>query len=151
MKLTNGQIVGLLGSPVFRVDGALISLHGRSHIVEMGDKKVMETLPYHLGVGTRMAVAMMISTLGKPLEACHRVHQELVKAYTAKARAAHEPFAAGQPSYENCSRDVQELMDVEVEVGDLTKIKLVDLHVDENRIDPRHVVALMPVTDTTSR
>ncbi len=147
MKLTHAQVIALVGNTAFNVQGALVGIHGHQQSVKIDDKNVMETIPHTLGLGARMSIALAFAALSKAGDAFEKVRQGLVTEYTAKAAAAKQPFTVGSPVHDECLSKIQELLAMTCEVGGLKKIKLTDLNVDENKLNPMLLVTLMPLLE----
>ncbi len=148
MKLTNSQIVSLVGSAAFKAEGALVGIHGRQQSVKLDDGKVaMETVPHTLGLGARMAIALAYTSLTKSAEAFEKVRSDLVAEYNVKATAAKQTFVAGSPLHDECLVKINDLLAMSIDVGTIKKIKVTDLNVDENKLSPMLLVALMPLLD----
>ncbi len=147
MLLTNSQIIALVGSQTLRVEGALVQVHGRMQSVKLAEGTMMEVIPHDLGLGARMSIALIMSSLTKVAQAFEKVRMDIAKSYEARAKAASERFIPGAPMHDECSLKIQELFAMETDVGSLPKIKLVDLKVDENKLNPMLVVTLMPLLE----
>lgn len=167
-KLSNRQIIELMGNGALGYPSALTDAHGRAIPVKGDDGKAakgrdgsvaIDTDPYDLAPGARTALSLIMMKLRPVAEAFEQARAGLAKTYVAKSKKLDgedkkwrdAPFTIAQhPLNLDYSNELEALLDKEVEIPRLPKVKYEDLKVNVNKIPPDVVARLERILDMTA-
>lgn len=138
MKFTNQRIRSLLT--------ALVALDGAEKIAQLGNglNQVVRK-PYKLAAKTRMAIARNIANLAEARSAFDKAHRGIIEEIAGPGQQNIDP--ADTDKMAELSKQFAELLETEVDLPTLAKIKASALNVEDNEIPQSVIADLMPLLD----
>lgn len=144
------------------ITNALKSLHGqRKVIVDKEGKAVMqdgqiatEVIPFDLGAGVRLNVALMLMKLTPIVTAFEQTRDQVInkaKRDTTSEGSAMPEWGQGHPGFALAVAEMDKVLSEELELEFDAPIKVVDLKIDVNQFSPDLVIILSPILDFTAK